>query len=123
MNARKPEAHRVDETGWVVHGTWDIELAERLVAKDDPEEARHLPPPVTTWLRTRPASRGDQEEYGYSCWYCRPRVPGERGAFKAVEFPEPLFTGQKRVFPMGLPAAPAQPVEHAHANEGEQADD
>jgi hypothetical protein len=56
-------------------------------------------------LRTRPGH--PSEEYRF--YYCAPRVPGERGAFKAVEFPEPMFAGQKNVYPMGIRAKDAAP--------------
>lgn len=94
----------------MVHGTWDVDLARELIRTADPDHYNDdpssytLPSPVRTWLRTRPASPAERECDGYSFYYIAPKVPGERGAFRAVEFPEPLFTGQKTVFPMGLPA-------------------
>lgn len=103
MSTKKPEAHLVDETGWVVHGTWDIELATALVKHAD-TDVWELPSPVRTWLRTRPGH--PSEEYRF--YYCAPKVPGERGAFRAVEFPEPMFHGQKTVCPMGIRAEEAK---------------
>ena len=112
MPQREPKAHYCEDHGVIVHSTHDVELAAWLaygwhvenqwsfrgeVIEDLPQPFTDKP--VRTWLRTRPARRDEQEEYGFSFWYSR-ATPNAKGAFRAVEFPEPYTYG-----PIGTPAS------------------
>jgi hypothetical protein len=85
---RAPEARWCHEHGVIVHRTHDVDLARQLgldFLRTNPWAEGwcwELPDPVRTWIRTMPHRPGGEHVYSYA-----PAEPGERGAFRAVEFP------------------------------------
>uniref|UniRef100_UPI003F493C96 hypothetical protein n=1 Tax=Pseudonocardia sp. CA-138482 TaxID=3240023 RepID=UPI003F493C96 len=102
MGSREPEAKWCEDHGVIVHRTHDVELASWLAYNlllrmqgrepgQEPYDPITLPEPACTWLRARPANDNDD----FSFWY-EPGQPGQRGAFRCVEFSEKT--------PLGTPA-------------------
>ena len=102
MGRRKePEARYCEDYGIVVHRTHDLAIATGLALDLTRELRGYLPTDVLpeweeirlsagvpTWLRTRPARPEEQDAYCIRYWYHPPRQAEERGAFRAVEFPD-----------------------------------
>jgi hypothetical protein len=111
MAAPVPAAHYVEDCGWIVTHTHDVDEAQRLafeaaceqygLTRDeiDGDYRPQLPAPVQTWLRTQPLRKSQQKAVGFRFLYQAPKAAGERGAYPAIEFPER--------WPIGLPCQTA----------------